>query len=301
MNKKFKLAELGSLPYGRAKAIPDTAMLNFLDNLTPTIGKIYQDPTVLTTFVDTFYNAIVKDTMNCWNGLDHFKGKIFSHGTTEAFDKFYLKNSNRRFRCFRGEYQYHALVWDYCFPSWSWIEDSPLELNDAVVISLPFADTGNEHSQYSILLKKCSELNIPVLVDCAYIGICQDVYFDFDYPCITDITFSLSKSTPLSHARLGIRLTKENNNDALFVMGKNDYGSRLGAWVGTQILNKFGLGYVAKKYKIKQEEFCRQLDVVPSKCVLFGIGDQRYQKYNRDTDTNRLSFYNYFVDGKLPV
>lgn len=301
MKEKFKLKELGHLPYGRARPIPDPEMLNFLDSLDPDIGKIYQDPAVLTNFVNTYYNAIVNDELNFWNGLELFKGKIFSQGTTEAFDKFYMKNSSRRFRCFRGEYQYHALVWDYCFPNWEWIDTAPLDSNDAVVISLPFADTGNEHSQYHNLLQECTTLKIPVFVDCAYLGICRNVYFDFGYSCITDIAFSLSKSTPLSHARLGIRLTRENNNDALFVMGKNDYGNRLGAWVGTQILNEFNLGYVADKYKDKQKEFCQQLKVIPSKCVLFGLGDSQYQAYNRGTDTNRLSFFNYFVDGKLPT
>ena len=35
------------------------------------------------------------------------------------------------------------------------------------------------------------------------------------------------------------------------------------------------------------------LDVEPSDCVLFGIGDDKWNEYNRDRDTNRLSFHKY--------
>jgi hypothetical protein len=49
--------------------------------------------------------------LNCITGIDSFDQVDYSQGTTESFDHFYIKHPQRRFRCFRGEYLYHQLVW----------------------------------------------------------------------------------------------------------------------------------------------------------------------------------------------
>jgi histidinol-phosphate/aromatic aminotransferase/cobyric acid decarboxylase-like protein len=240
-------------------------------------------------------------TLNTIQGIDNFPIAAFSAGTTEAFDKFYLKNRGRRIRYFRGEYMYHQIAGREYFEQAEYIEDSDLELNDVVVISLPFADTGGEHPDMQSMLSQCERLNIPVLVDCAYFGICAGILFDFNYSCITDITFSLSKSFPVPHLRIGMRLTRTDDDDALLVSNKTQYINRISAAVGLKVLNKYNADSIYKRYVKTQNLFCADLGVNPSPCVIFGIDlSNSYPQYNRGARSNRLCFAKYLDFKQLP-
>jgi hypothetical protein len=278
--------------YGSAFAIKDTATTNILS--TPLDLNVFDNDGIIDDFLDTYDTWIKSTTTNTIAGLDDFNYRCYSNGTTESFDKFYMKNATRRFRCFRGEYMYHKLAWRDKF-NWKWLEDDNLDKNDAVVISLPFANTGNKHKLTEDVLHSCSEIGIPVLVDCAYFGICSNIDFNFTHLCITDITFSLSKTFPLAYARTGMRYTREDNDDTMFVYQKIHYNNKLGALLGLKFLNVFGPDYIPNTYKEKQIEMCKICEVEPSNTVLFGIDyNNNYPEYNRGSDTNRLSFHKQF-------
>ena len=239
------------------------------------------------------YLEWIKDHSNTHLGLDEFNYAVYSQGTSESFDKFYMKNLNRRFRIFKAEYLYHQLAWRNSKLEWAFIEDDKLHKNDAVIISYPFADTGNKHKQMDFILHNCSALGIPVLIDCAYYTISSDLVFDFRHDCITDITFSLSKTFPVAHARIGMRLTKEDDDDTLFVYEKANYQNRLGAALGLSLINLNNPNYIVEKYKNRQQEFCKISNTIPSNTVLFGLGNDEWKEYNRGGLTNRLSFHNF--------
>tara|TARA_B110000503_G_C7144760_1_gene412439 strand:+ start:1700 stop:2602 length:903 start_codon:yes stop_codon:yes gene_type:complete len=283
------------MDFGSAFAIQD-----------PDTTKILREPFDLqcinsNTIIDEYlhdYDLWIKSSIsNTFTGLEDFKYRCYSNGTTEAFDKFYMKNAKRRFRCYKGEYMYHKLAWRDKF-DWQWIEDAPIHKNDAVIISLPFADTGNVHTHYYDLMRKCSELGVPVLVDCAYFGACRSIQFDVAYPCITDVVFSLSKSFPVAYARIGIRYTRVDDDDTLFVYHKINYNNKIGAALGLKYFQKFTPDYITQKYLDKQLDFCNTVDVEPSKTVLFGIDHLgRYKEYNRGGPSNRLSFHKQYIKG----
>jgi hypothetical protein len=277
------------LPFGNSAACQDPNTLNLLNTFT-IADKLSKDAGI---FCQTYLSWIKSSTNNTFTNLEAFGVASYSNGTTEAFDKFYMKNHTRRFRCFKGEYMYHQLAWRNSWPDWKFLEDAGLDANDAVVISLPFSDTGNEHASMKQVLSACEQLNIPVLVDCAYFGICSNIHFNFSYTCITDITFSLSKQFPVAHARIGMRLTKDDDDDSLFVCNKNGYVNRIGAALGLHCISEFGPDYTVNKYKQQQLKYCEILGVQVSNTVLFGIGGIEWIEYNRGTDTNRLSFHKY--------
>jgi Aminotransferase class I and II len=273
------------LPFGESTAVKDANVLSVINHTKLDLTVDLSDK-----FCEDYKNWIAQTTLNTIQGLDQFPFACYSNGTTEAFDKFYIKNHTRRFRCFRGEYVYHRLVWRNSWPNWTWLDDDCLDSNDAVVISLPFSDTGNKHKLHEALLEQCTEKGIPVLVDCAYFGICANIDFNFDHECITDITFSLSKVFPVANARIGMRLTRVDDDDSLFVSNKINYTNRFGAQLGLELINKFGPDYIFNKYRNNQLDLCLQHNVVASNTVLFGIGGKEWQDYNRGTETNRLSF-----------
>lgn len=283
-----------SLPFGSAFSINDANTVRLLNDPLDLSALDQED--IIETFLTKYRRWIETTALNKIHNLNEFKYACYSNGTTESFDKFYLKHSNKRFRCFKGEYMYHKLAWRAGF-DWCYIEDDVLRKNDAVIVSLPFANTGNEHIKLDYLMAVCTELDIPVLLDCAYFGICRDIEFDFSYPCIKEITFSLSKIFPVSYARIGMRLTKEDDDDTLFVYKKINYVNRLGPLLGLRYIDNFSPDYIVNKYRNTQKEFCAALGVKQSKTVLFGLGNDEWKEYNRGGTENRLSFHRQFITG----
>lgn len=279
------------LPFGHSAAIQDPEVNAYIEKFTPNIKELLTIDSK--AFLKDFITWIHCSTNNSVLGLENFNYVVYSNGTTESFDKFYQKNYSRRFRCFKGEYLYHKIAWRDCCPNYKFLEDEELDSNDAVVISLPFADTGSKHSDHDSVLKKCESLNIPVLIDCCYFAISSGVTFDFNYSCITDITFSLSKVFPVAHARIGVRLTRNDVDDTLIVYDKNSYNNRLGAALGHYLINKFSSDFIVNKYKDKQIRFCEILEIEPSDTVIFGTSHNKWPEYNRGSITNRLSLYKF--------
>lgn len=279
------------LPFGHSAAIQDPEVNAYIEKFNPNFKEILA--TDSRPFIIDFMAWIRSSKNNKIYGLENFNYAVYANGTTEGFDKFYQKNYLRRFRCFKGEYLYHKIAWRDCCPNFEYLENDQLQKNDAVVISLPFADTGSKHSNHDQILKQCESLNIPVLVDCCYFAISSNIEFDFNYKCITDITFSLSKVFPVAHARIGVRLTRHDVDDTLIVYDKNSYNNRLGAALGHYLIKQFSPDYIVDKYKQKQQVFCKLLGIEPSNTVIFGTSENRYPEYNRGSITNRLSLYKF--------
>jgi hypothetical protein len=233
--------------------------------------------------------------------LAQFPAAAFSNGTTEAFDKFYLKHSQKRLRYFRGEYMYHLLAANHYFRDHCYIDEDELRSGDVVVFSLPFAGTGNQHEQTEEILTICDRLGIPVLIDCCYFGVCAGMDFNFEHDSIEEITFSLSKNFPVQHLRIGMRLSRQDDDDALFVYNKNRYVNRLGCYVGLALLDSYSADWNYEKYSTTQRSFADQLGVDASSCVFFATSEDKFSEYNRGTKENRLCFSRYLFSGQLPT
>jgi hypothetical protein len=281
------------LIYRTPRAIRDKKVIDYLNHLPINLLSVEDDESITDLFCKNYIKWISSTTNKKLVGLENFPYYAYSQGTTESFDKFYIKNHNKRFRCFKGEYLYHQLTWRNSWPNWCYIEDGNLTVGDAVVVSIPFSDTGDIHISHEDLLDQCDKLGIPVLVDCAYFNLSQDIEFNFNHPCITDVTFSLSKLFPVGHIRIGLRLTKVDDDDSLFVLNKISYVNRLGVYIGNALINEFAEDYIVSKYRNKQLEICKSLNLLPSKTVIFGIGGDEWRAYNRGTATNRLSISNH--------
>jgi len=295
---KHHLSNIKSLPFGGASCVLDESLSKLATNaIIESAAHCLDDTNVQEEFVQRYFQWIQRSKYNNFKSLDQFSQVSYSNGTTEGFDKFYINNSRRRFRIFRGEYMYHGATWKLGHPIWRYIEDAPLETNDAVIVSTPFSDTGNVHPKLLEILDRCLVLDIPVLIDCAFVGICGGIEFDFGHPAITDITFSLSKTFPVANLRIGMRCRRVDNDDGLFIHQKTNYNNRLGAAVGLFFIEKFSVDYNFEKWRSRQIDFCQQLGVEPSHSIIFGLGGDLWKSYNRGTTTNRLCFSKWFTQG----
>lgn len=54
-------------------------------------------------------------------------------------------------------------------------------------------------------------------------------------------------------------------------------------------MNKFPISYIHKKYSPIQKKICSKQDgLIPSDTVLFGLGDARWSKFERNGAYNRV-------------
>lgn len=300
---QYVMPSLNALPYGGAYAISDPVVTKDIYDAIRECAEedILNNKSVTEDFLYQYKSWIVDSKLNNLKGLEKFNIIAYSNGTTDGFDHFMLQNHTRRFRCFKGEYMYHLASWRNNFPNWRNIEDEPLAKGDAVVMSMPFSDTGNIHPLTLDVLSTCDTLGIPVLIDSAYYGVSGHLEFDYDRECITDVTFSLSKTFSVANLRIGMRLRKIDNDDGLLVNTKNNYTNRLSAGVASKLLNKYTADYNYSTYRQKQLDFCDILKVQPSNnTVIFGLSIDKYKEYNRGGYSNRICFSKYLNAGVLP-
>jgi len=271
------------------RAIPDLQVKSFWENIDADelSNVITNNTNTAETFVDTFDEWIRGSKLNNIKGLLNYK--TFIAGTSQAFDTFWMRHHDKRFRCFQGEFFYHKANWKK-FHKWEYIDNRDIAWGDAVVISYPFSDYCKEHSEMKNILDRCEKSKVPVLIDCAYYVIAKDLDFDFsNYSCVEDIVFSLSKGFyQANKLRAGIRYSRYFRDDNIDMYNEWEQLNHVGAYLGTKLLNEFPPDYAVNLFKDRQLKYCEEHNLKPADCVSFAFGGNEYQDLNRGTDVNRL-------------
>ena len=214
-------------------------------------------------------------------GLENYEPD-YSEGSTQAFDSFYFRHRQRRFRCITGEYFYHIKTWISNGADWSFVtNEDPLNIGDALVLSVPFCDTTSAVGDYVQLMQCCEELNIPVLLDLCYWPISHDLHIDLCYTCIDTVAFSLSKAWPVGTARIGMRYTRPGTFDGQKLHHSIGYNNNLSALLGNIILDNFKPDWIYTSRQSKYKTVCEIFDLQSTNSVNFGIGDSSWDRYNR--------------------
>jgi hypothetical protein len=240
-------------------------------------------------------------------GDEQYDQMCYTHGTTETFSQFYIRYRNaKRLRIKKGDYFYHSMMhrlwYDHRF---AWLDDDEIREGDVVAISVPFSQTGDVPDNLENMLNECDKKSVPVLLDMAYINIAKGLDINLDHECIEYITSSLSKVFPLELSRVGIRLQKKKFEDQLYVINEDGYNyiNIQNCYVATKLMKQFTADHVYNKYLPKQEQYCEELDLQPSRCVIFGLDYKgKYNQYKRRQDDKeaRLCFSRVW-DGRIMV
>jgi hypothetical protein len=295
-NKNFFASkDMAQYLFQGSRAVQDPDVLIACDHIKNNIN--HNNNNCLKTFETSFIDWLGYHSSNTINGLEKFKPN-FSNGTTQAFDSFYLRHSDRRFKCFVGEYFYHLKSWISIKKQWEFINDlDDVKECDAVVVSAPFCDTGDVHPNYKNLLEICEYKNIPVLIDCCYYPISGNIQLDFNYKCIDTICFSLSKAFPVANYRIGIRYVRQDVVDGQSLLSDINYNNVYAASMGINLISAFRSDAIYKIYREKQEEICSTLPgLTTTNCSIFAIGDDTWEMYSRK---NLLNQYGLTFDPKL--
>lgn len=283
-----------------SRAVRDVPVVEFVNTVLDNqpLHKLLNQPQHLNDFVHGIGTWLQAHKYNQLLGLEQFEAD-FSAGTTQSFDSFYWRYRNRRMRCLLGEYFYHIKTWTATHTNWSFVtDDDPLLPGDALVLSFPFCDTGSEPKNYSQLMLQCNQIGIPVLIDACYYTISHGICIDLQHQCIDTVAFSLSKSFPVSHLRIGVRYTRPNVYDGQKLHNSINYNNVVSAYVGKKLIEQFSSAYIYEVYQQRQQQVCKILGLTPSNSVLFGLGNSDWDQYNR---ANLLKSYKLDLDPTLFV
>jgi hypothetical protein len=227
-------------------------------------------------YLDTYKQYLSAMKSNHISGLDRFSQFHLINGTTQTFDEAYYKYSNRRLMMYRGEYAYHRRI----VHDWAFIEDTPIQPNDYVIVSVPHCTTGDVPVDFYEMLDTCARLKVPVIVDCAYIGTCCDVAVDLEHPAIESVSFSLTKGTGTGHIRSGIRFS--NIIDDMPICQQNRYNHTIlgAAKVGIYFMKELqSPDYIPNIYRTHQLSICEEFGITPTKCMHIALGDADWEEF----------------------
>lgn len=269
-----------------AKPIPNQTIKDDIVNFKDI--NIYDD-TLLDSFKENFISWIANSKNNKLFGLNNFNHIDFVHGTIQAFDSFYLKYADKRFRIFKGEFFYHQC----CLKNslrWEYTDGSDLVDDDAVIISVPFSDYGKMHPILTeTFLNECDEKNIPILLDFAYYPMAKNINIDLSHSSIEMLTFSLSKAFyGMEFARVGFRLMKTHFDDGIKAFNEQQMVNRYGIAIGNHLIQNYSVDYNWEKFGEKYKTICKSMNLEETDCIMFGIGGDEYEELNRGSEKNRV-------------
>ena len=193
-------------------------------------------------------------------GLDKFEYGYVTAGCTEAFAEVYKE------RCYvlKGEYPYHR---DSKMAIESSLNNIPF--GSRLIISYPFAATGNPHSDWKTILEYCQKKNIRIFVDACLAGVSIGK-LDLNHPTITHVAFSFSKAFNTGIIRCGVVYSNEENTPAS-TLNKFLYINHPSIELHLKIMENYSSDYIVDKYRLKQIDLCKEHNLEVSDCVLFGL------------------------------
>lgn len=270
-----------------AKPVVDNSVKKFITELQP-MNDLYNDD-IPKQFINNFVNWIKNSKLNNLQGLEEFTNRKLCAGTAQAFDHFYWRYQHRRFRFFNAEFMYHS-AFLRSGGNYEYLEKCKLKSNDVVIISVPYSDTGSMHLQLEDILNTCNRLGCPVLLDFAYYPCSRNIKLDLSkYPCVETLTFSISKAFyGAEFLRVGLRLEKTDTDDGIDIFNSVEMLNRVSISIANSLLENYSVDYNWSTYQEVYETVCAEKNLKHTDCIMFGLGCEEYQDYNRGGTVNRV-------------
>jgi hypothetical protein len=235
----------------------------------------------LNRYLDTWTSWILSSSHNQINGLDKFPFRACSAGVSDSIASFVYRHCRKRkIRYSRAEFVGAKIVSNHCGAEHAALEDAAITVNDAVILSFPFAGNGSRHPDHDAVLDTCDRLGVPVFIDMAYFGISHGLQIDLDRPSITDVAISASKflSTPL---RLGVRYRREYVDDTIQSLSDQKVLNRWAADLGEKLLTKYNHDWFVDRYVPLQKNICLEAGIEPTPTFTLALGDESHKDFER--------------------
>lgn len=278
-----------------AQPIPDPDIRRSIDamDMAAVNGRLYEDG-LLESFMDSYDSWIRSSTLNRISGLGaHDRFMCFA--VTHAIEQYLMKHRNRRIRTFDGEYPGTTELISANGMDHLGLDSLPIERGDAVLFSAPFSGSGNVHPRMLDVIEQCKELGVPVMIDCAFFGICRNLVLDVA-DGIETVAFSLSKCYGLHNHRIGMVYSRDPPG-GIELLHRFGYTARFGAAVAMDLFGMYGPDHAVTRYGDVQRAICDGLGgMIPSDTVIFGNGVSGWDRFHRGGGWNRICLADFITN-----
>ena len=236
---------------------------NFLESLIQDVltGNTNRDISeqVYVDFKRECQRWLIGSCLNNLQGLDTFTRIDIINGCTQFIDNLYMKGS---IQTIKNDYRYHnRLNLSSIQEVGNLIPDIPL------IIALPFPQVGTIHNDMDEILNECQRKNIPIHIDGAWISCCRSVDFNFDHPSVVSVGISLSKGLGLGWNRIGLRWTKDENNDSISIMNDFRMNNKALTLIALHFLKRTPVDYLWNTHSDRYYKVCRDFDLTPTNSI----------------------------------
>jgi hypothetical protein len=249
-------------------------------------------------FTDYHYQWIKSSELNHIHGLEKFPLRHMTNGCTESIGEYHWMFRDRRLRLYAGEYLFTS--WLSLKDQFTYMHEDKLREGDALIMSAPFAHTGDLIEDYHTILQECTRLEIPVLIDCCFFGTCTGLDFSVDYDCVQGVCFSTSKTFATGTFRIGTLFCK-TPTDHIGALNAFYYTPLLASKIHLEIMYQFGPDYMPSKYRESQLDICNQFDIQASPTMMVSNADRAFPDIDLKTfqgGTYAKGWPSFKVDGK---
>ena len=229
-------------------------------------GNLDRDfsPTMIENFKRETKDWILSSKLNNLKGLESFNRIDVMSGCTQFIDNVYMQ---RMPQIIDGDYRYHFRLGNWPAHINMLHEQTPL------VIAMPFPQVGAPHSKMNEILDECLKKQIPVHIDGAWITCCRDVDFNFDHPAIKSVGISLSKGLGLGWNRVGLRWTREFNQDSITIMNDFNMLNKATLMIGLHFIRNFEPDYLWNHHGDNYYKVCKDFNLTPTNSIYLAMKD----------------------------
>jgi hypothetical protein len=254
---------------GRWQPLYCTEFHHFLESL-PLIPKPYKQE-LRDEFLGAIDTWIHGSELNHLSGLDSFDYRDVIQGVTQQIEDLVLTHGNR-LCVVQGEFHYSQTISSLTRV----IELEELSKGDHLLLSLPFSNSGRLLYNMNHIFEKCQLVGAWLHIDCAWMGSCRDITFNFDRSCVMSVSFSLSKSLGLGAHRVGIRYTRNRPKGIITTLNDQHYLLDSPLWAGLEAMKQFGTDYLQKRYYSIYQKICEKYQLEETNTIFVAI-DPSYQ------------------------
>lgn len=192
-------------------------------------------------------------------------------GCTHYIESIVQKYGWSGFQVLKNEYAYYTLMGKHG------VEIDQLEHHKPLVITMPHWTYCDIHPGWSDILKICTERQIDIHIDMAWLITAKDIALDLGHPAIKSIGLSLSKYG-LQWSRVGLRFSRQKSMDSVTIF--NDYyhdTNTVMTSIGHYWINNLERDYLWTTYGNPHADICQALDVQATK-IIHVVKDKATQK-----------------------
>lgn len=251
------------------RAYNDKKIISWLESLNFDLFHISQNQ-------QDFDNTLLPNIGIHWNEYRYEPMASTSHTVLEFMNKY----RDRKTVFFSGDF------WMFEHLVKNKIENiDQIDEKSALVISYPFFEYFEKHKQMDEIMMKCEQLGVPVMLDLIWLPLCKQKPMIKYSDCVEVISHSFTKLIPLAGIKCGIAFWKSPVESHKITY---PLGNRLGAWLVSNFLQKFGYDH-ALQYVNLQNKWCNRLGLQPTNMVLTSIIPDNHFLSHHDLHKNRLN------------